>query len=811
MRVNRWRVLFQRSVSILIVACLMVGLMPATPVAAAGLAGVSQSASSSGVPRSITIADAVGERAKLAGRTLAYHVATTPTKADSTTLPTTVDGPIKTIVPSPQVSILGAWQNPNQVLLRWLPQGEWIPEAGYSLYRVINGKRTELAIGLGRSDQASLSVLERDRLAGQLQAIGQKLSPAPAPDVVDDGWIEGPLVASHDDLTTLAGDLRSQIRLSDSVKQALLSKGLIRSSAGAAEAEKALYSLNVQAKLQPNKIISGQARFNDHFLQSLRTKASGPTLPASLNCVRPPVLLNKQLSIPLSQAVTPGGQAVKSAALSLALLSAAATEVSAPDALLQARHDLISLSNVRFELALIAGLAFIDQLDMSQVKTGDLISYELVPTPTAGSTPNPLARAKTTVKVGVEERPTPPTAMQGYGMDGRVYLRWDPGKDEYTKKILAGYVIERRQVTGDFVALNPYSPAVISYSADENGVLYEQAAYFTDDGLKNGQQQFTDGDHLYYRVYGVDIFGRHTPSSQPIDIDVIKTLPPTSPSVRQPVLATATESSHLSLNSEPLPISARKTALGGLPKLLSGLVTDSVSPVAPTSPVLSAVLDKGVYASQLSDEMAAQVSRALRMQAIRDQNPGKTGIFVAFSHSLQTKESRQEAAEAPQLSRDLTEYRVYRSEAEGSGRFAEPKLAKTISLQEPELYVPKANLKDDVLYYDTDVQPGRFYAYWITASDSWGNESSCSEPRVIGYPTPNAPAAPTPVQGSFAANQALFARERIPGFFQRYLPALGSATAGAPVSGAPVSGASLFKDQMTGVVPSSGGSVSKAI
>ncbi len=797
MKVYGWHVQGYRGISLLLVACLIVGMLPGAPVAAAGLANVSQSASPTALSP-MTIAEAVGQRAERAGRPLAYHVLSTPAKAGNTATPiTTAVGPIQTHIPTAQVSILGAWQNPNQVLLRWVPQGEWIPESGYSLYRVANGKRTELAAGLGRSDQATLTMVDRDRLAGQLQSLGQHLAAAPAPEVASNEWVEGPLVASQDDLGALAGDLRSQVRLSDNAREALLAKGLITSTTSAAEAEKALYKLNAQPKLQPNQVVSGQTRFNEHLLQALQNQAPGPAIPVSLNGVRPPVLLNKQITA--SQAASSSNPAAIGLALSPALLPTALTEISATDALLQARHDLISLANVRFELALVAGLAFVDQLEMGQFKTGDSLTYELVPTPTAGSTPNPLVRAKVTVKVGVEERPTPPTAMQGYGMDGRVYLRWDLAKDEYTKKVLSGYVIERRKESGEFEALNPYSPAVISYSADEKGVLYEQAAFFTDDGSKGRQEHFRDGDRLYYRVYGVDIFGRRTPSSQPIDIDVIKTLPPVAPSVRQPVLSTATSGSRFSLNSETLPVSARSTA-SGLPRLLPTALSPGIERSGEsisTQTLSPAVVNQGLYATQLNDEVAAQMALALRMQTIRDLHPGKTGIFVPFSHSLQVQASRQTAPETPQISRDLVEYRVYRSEAEGTGRFTDPKLVKTISLQDAELYVPKANPKNDILYYDTDVKPGRFYAYWVTACDSWGNESSCSEPRTVGYPTPLAPAAPAPVKGSFAVNQALFARERIPGFFQRYLPVPGPSS-----SGAPITGASLLKDQITGVLPS---------
>ena len=35
----------------------------------------------------------------------------------------------------------GVWQSPDETFVHMVPSGDWLPENGYKLYRVINGAR----------------------------------------------------------------------------------------------------------------------------------------------------------------------------------------------------------------------------------------------------------------------------------------------------------------------------------------------------------------------------------------------------------------------------------------------------------------------------------------------------------------------------------------------------------------------------------------------------------------------------------------------------------------------------------------------
>ena len=49
----------------------------------------------------------------------------------------------------PTTELKGTWSEPNKVLLRWIPQIEWLPEDGYYLYRIIDGNAVLVDSELG--------------------------------------------------------------------------------------------------------------------------------------------------------------------------------------------------------------------------------------------------------------------------------------------------------------------------------------------------------------------------------------------------------------------------------------------------------------------------------------------------------------------------------------------------------------------------------------------------------------------------------------------------------------------------------------
>ena len=124
-----------------------------------------------------------------------------------------------------------------------------------------------------------------------------------------------------------------------------------------------------------------------------------------------------------------------------------------------------------------------------------------------------------------------PVGLEGYGADNVVPLRWTAPVSAYQRSIISGYYIERKKKGEvEYKRIND-TPVAISYSIDENGILYEAPSFYEDLELKNG-------DEASYRIQGLDIFGRVSAYSAAIDIKVYKVTAPQTPSVGQPDLST---------------------------------------------------------------------------------------------------------------------------------------------------------------------------------------------------------------------------------------------------------------------------------
>ncbi len=189
--------------------------------------------------------------------------------------------------------------------------------------------------------------------------------------------------------------------------------------------------------------------------------------------------------------------------------------------ILSARQQIATLSFVDDEFA-EAGFLFRDDLGPLQLANGTKITYQ-VETPDG-------AKTAQSITAGTETSLSKPLGLNGYGIDGKVPLRWQQAATPAEKAILSGYWIER-QIEGEatFTQVND-EPIVVSYMLDETGVYFESPVFF-EDTVDNGL-------NVTYRIRSLDVFGRTSEYSDPISFLVEKVTPPNAPAIDPPDLST---------------------------------------------------------------------------------------------------------------------------------------------------------------------------------------------------------------------------------------------------------------------------------
>ena len=113
-------------------------------------------------------------------------------------------------------------------------------------------------------------------------------------------------------------------------------------------------------------------------------------------------------------------------------------------------------------------------------------------------------RADATLQIvkGDENKLTKPQRLMGYGIDGKVPLRWAEAETKRERSILSGYHIERKlDGEREFTRITD-EPVAISHMLDETNT-YFQSPVFYEDTVENGRT-------AEYRIYSIDVFGRRS-------------------------------------------------------------------------------------------------------------------------------------------------------------------------------------------------------------------------------------------------------------------------------------------------------------
>lgn len=361
---------------------------------------------------------------------------------------------------------------------------------------------------------------------------------------------------------------------------------------------------------------------------------------------------------------------------------------------LNAREQIASLCAVDDEFAELAGFLFKDDLEGLSFKEGDSINYLV-----EGDQDHKNIRL---VIYGKETPLSPPRSFKGFGIDESVLLRWNPPENQEENEIISGYHIERKiKGESDFVKITS-EPVVSAYSLDEVNLYIESPIHF-EDPLDNGTE-------VQYRVYSIDIFGRQSPYSDILDIKVEKISPPTSPGLLAVVQSDpkAQDKENHQLIEEVISANKNKT----------GIVL----------PILS----------NSSDTVRFSIYRA---EALGAKNFGQPELIAdiaydnpaALEPSLRDSGMKEEEDNKPLVKTDV-------KLSQNSFSITKKNKYKYLVLKEDSIENP------DLVYFDGNVKEGTSYKYWISAWDSWNNESAWSQSAILGIATDKVPEIPKKIQ-----------------------------------------------------------------
>lgn len=546
------------------------------------------------------------------------------------------------------MNMKGVWQSPDEALIHMIPSGDWLPENGYKLYRLVNGQSELIA-----SEQASPAFV----LSGNLDMEGADLIRA----------LYEQAMLTPDKLATL---------------------GMT-----AEEFRDTAYRCDPQTQ-KPR--VGGELDF-------IEMKNARITIPAGMEQKIP--LVDLMLNQPIFISGSQGYGTDLSSDVNMSLLQkfsvnqielisgitqlkydpAGAARFELARDILTARQQLATLSFVNREFAEKAGFLIRDDLRTLNLPNGTTITYA-VETPDGRRTILPVTK-------GVENRLTKPQGLLGYGMDGKVPLRWAQPQTPEEKNILSGYLIERK-LNGEhaFKQINA-EPIVVSYILDETGVYFETPVFF-EDTVENGRT-------ATYRIRSIDVFGRMSEYSDPITVKVEKVTPPNSPSIDVPVR------SDDAIDPSPAVDKAIRENSGK-----RGIVLP-------------------MYAGS-ADTVRFTIYRAV---AVGAQRFGPPEILADISYNnpaavLTAQEQEQILSGSGPLYEELIQSDTL------SVASVRRKGSKHLLLNELSLAHP------DLTYFDADVEEGRTYKYWVSAWDSWNNESVWSQSATAAIPTSAEPGIP---------------------------------------------------------------------
>jgi hypothetical protein len=585
------------------------------------------------------------------------------------------------------INMKGIWQKPGESLIHMIPEADWIPEAGYRIYRQIGSEKELIAEKLA----ATQMVLKQNFQHPHAQDIQQAYQSAEYTEA-DRKTLGMDETDFHDKVYQTRPMLQPIIHMGGEADFLLMKTAQITIPDGVEqkmpETDRSLGSpVQIMNLPENGRYEAGAIRSQVWERFSVRQSE----LPSGIQTLGEPGAEGRNR-----------------------LYDAAAETLGA-------RQQISTLAFVDDEFAEEAGFLIRDDLSGKKFSNGEQITYIIE------SPGGPSARVE--LYWGEELPLTKPEGFLGYGLDGKVFLRWRRPANEAEGKIISGYFIERKlEGETDFVQINE-KPVVIAEVLDETGVFFETPVMY--------QEKLENGTNAQYRLYSIDIFGRRSECCAPIKIRVEKVTPPDAPTTSSLVLSGA------------------------------------------DAPVLS------------DDILGKAIGEAIA------KNKGKAGIVIPIFN------------ESP----DTVRFTLYRAEAVGVGPYSKPVPLANFRFENPKedeggkegtlpgtvppellkggIMAPKGNgiagfaiahydfgrlfaakhlflknnepMAPDMIYFDANIKKGVTYKYWVSAWDSWDNESAWSKSCAIGVPTQEEPSVPDKITISMMARKLPAFSSLLPG------------------------------------------------
>ncbi|MDI9470747.1 MAG: hypothetical protein QM296_11175 [Bacillota bacterium] len=574
------------------------------------------------------------------------------------------------------INMKGIWQNPGEALIHMIPEADWLPEEGYSIYRLIGGQKELIA----QQQAAAASVMSSDfdhPDASEIQNVYESADYNAASEAatgMDEESFNDTVYQTRPPLRPLEhmGGERDfllmrqmQITVPDGIEQKV------------PESDRALNSPVQMMNLPEN------GRYEAGAIRSRvweRFSVEQSSLPSGIQTI----------------AETGGTE-------NASYKKAAST--------LGARQQISTLAFVDDEFAEEAGFLIRDNIADKKLPNGEPITY-IIEAPGGQS-------ARVELHWGEELKLTKPEGFLGYGLDGKVFLRWRKPANEAEGRIISGYFIERKlEGESTFTTVNE-KPVVIAEVLDTTGLFCETPVMY--------QEKLENGTKAEYRLYSIDIFGRRSECCAPIKLRVEKVTPPDAPTAASLVLSTdETPPSDDPLGQAVQEALAKNSGREGI-----------VIPIFNESP----------------DTVRFTLYRAEKVGVGSYGKPVPLANF-RFDNPKKGEEGGKEGTLPGTVPPELLD------EVAGGAGASQEETASTAPVEEePAHYLsgvlhhalqfvlasntPKA---PDMVYFDANVEKGVTYKYWISAWDSWNNESAWSKSAAIGVPSdvePSVPAALT--------------------------------------------------------------------
>ncbi|MCL2121162.1 MAG: hypothetical protein FWH28_02810, partial [Clostridiales bacterium] len=679
----------------------------------------------------------------------------------------------------PAINLKGIWQD-GEALLHLMPEADWLTESGYTIYRIIDGQSELIAEGiaaipaLGESpdvsrvyddpqDWESIQYLYREAdLRSKQASLGMSEAQFREKFYVTNPLIPQDVFSGAEDFVWLRETLRTRPGSIDHIDQLIpqldkeisqpilvmdkqlvaggvgsgITSGLSNGSGGGLSAQTNLWA-------QFSVVQDRTMRSSNAYL-ALMTDAQ----------MEEEIALGRLKEYRFLDGRSGSGMPDRE------LLAAAKQEQlkrKAAQEVLEARQQLATLSYVDSEFAEAAELLIHDDLAALGLEAGTPVLYRI-------SAPGSSVSASLELTYGVEFNLSQPRGLDGIGIDGLVMLRWDEA-DMPESGIIIGYDVERK-LTGEneFTKRNEV-PVAISHMLDDRAGYMESVVFF--------EEEVENGVGAQYRIRALDIFGRAGGYSEVFVINgdsprqpavVEKVTPPNTPGVGAPVTS-AKITEELSGGSGAgasisEAVQASHAANQGINGVILPIYTESEDAVrftvyravavgaeafGPPVPIADLLYDNPLKAIRETEEAA----RAAQAEAAATaDSAGSTDSSSSTDGSSSTGNAG--SARNAILSGALTQaapqpaaftYNVHKVSALAKlidSVTGKPGAAAQLTLESNTPGEP------NLVFYDSDIQEGRTYKYWVSAWDDpeWSNESAWSQAVSVSLPTKDQPQSP---------------------------------------------------------------------